>query len=628
VSRQKAIWLSILLGVFLWVIDSIINTLIFHKGNFITHLLTPTPHELYMRLTLVGMFIFALNTLFLFREQRRSEKALKESEAKFKVLSEKSLSGIYLIQDGVFKYVNPRVAEIFGYRVDELTEKKGPKDLTLPEDWPTVEENLKRRISGEIESIRYDFRGITKDKEIIYVEVYGSRILYQGRPAVIGTLLDITERKKAEDVLKKSEERYRNLVENTPEVIYSLSSDGTITSLNPAFERITGWTVHEWIGKPFMPLIYPDDLPRAIETFQKILQGERISSYELRVLSKSGEYLTGEFTSTPQIEDGKVVGEFGIVRDITERKKMEEKIFAISQDWEATFNSITDMVTIHDKDYNIIKANKAAEKILGLPLLEIVPGTKCFKYYHGTSGPPLWCPSCDCLKTGIPATFEIFEPHLNMFIEIRAIPRFNSDGNIAGLVHVVRDISKRKEAEEQINKLLQDVTKAKIEWEKTFDNAMELIILVDKECNIIRCNKSFAEFMGVSIHEVLGRKCYEVLPCCSEAIEYCKEKIQAEEQAEWVEVKTERGHWLYVSHRPVFDERGEFLHSVIIATDITALKNAQDTLSKSEEELKKRVEELEKFYEMAVGRELRMKEIKKEIKRLEAELERYVSGKQ
>ncbi|MDO9287970.1 MAG: response regulator, partial [Thermodesulfovibrionales bacterium] len=66
------------------------------------------------------------------------------------------------------------------------------------------------------------------------------------------------------------------------------------------------------------------------------------------------------------------------------RKKLEEKIFQISQDWEETFNSITDMVTVHDKDWNIIRANKAAEKMLGLPFLEKTSGTKCFKYYHGT----------------------------------------------------------------------------------------------------------------------------------------------------------------------------------------------------------------------------------------------------
>lgn len=140
-------------------------------------------------------------------EHKQAEEVLRESENKFRSLAEKSLVGIYLIQDGIFRYVNPKLAEIFGYRVEELIGKRGPRDLTLQEDWPVVEKALRRRISGRVKSIHYNFRGITKNKEIIYVEVYGSRTIYQGRPAVIGTLLDITERRRMEERI-----RHLNLV--------------------------------------------------------------------------------------------------------------------------------------------------------------------------------------------------------------------------------------------------------------------------------------------------------------------------------------------------------------------------------------------------------------------------------
>ena len=140
-------------------------------------------------------------------EHKQAEEALRQSENKFRSLAEKSLVGIYLIQDGIFRYVNPKLAEIFDYRVEELISKRGPRDLTLQEDWPVVEKALCRRISGRVKSIHYDFRGITKNKEIIYVEVYGSRTTYQGRPAVIGTLSDITESRRMEEKI-----RHLNLV--------------------------------------------------------------------------------------------------------------------------------------------------------------------------------------------------------------------------------------------------------------------------------------------------------------------------------------------------------------------------------------------------------------------------------
>ncbi len=274
---------------------------------------------------------------------------------------------------------------------------------------------------------------------------------------------------------------------------------------------------------------------------------------------------------------------------------------------------------MHDKDFNIIRANKAAEKILGLPLLE-VKRVKCFAYYHGTECPPDGCPSCQVLKTGMPSTSELYEPHLGMFIEIRAIPRFDMDDNLIGLIHVVRDITERKKTEEMMSRFLSNMTRAKQEWEATFDSVSELIMLIDKDFNLIRCNKSFAGFAGVTPQEAIGKKCYTLFPCNHEQSGHIMERISAGESVRNAEIKTLEGQWFYLSHQPVIDEKGEFLYSVIIATDITAIKTTEQKLLDSEAELKNRVSDLERFYGMAVERELKMKELKKETERLNAEL--------
>ncbi|MDO8281494.1 MAG: histidine kinase [Thermodesulfovibrionia bacterium] len=139
-------------------------------------------------------------------------------------------------------------------------------------------------------------------------------------------------------------------------------------------------------------------------------------------------------------------------------KKNNEPSPLNKQDWTGIFNTITDMITIHDKDFNIIHANDAAKKNLYLPLLG-EKEAKCFKYYHGTPCPPTGCPSCECVKTGIPSSFELFEPHLNRHIEIRAIPRFDNDNNLIGVIHIVRDISKRIRDEEEIRKTSEELRK-------------------------------------------------------------------------------------------------------------------------------------------------------------------------
>jgi PAS domain S-box-containing protein len=117
----------------------------------------------------------------------------------------------------------------------------------------------------------------------------------------------------------------------------------------------------------------------------------------------------------------------------------------VQQDWEDIFDTITDVITIHDRDYNIIWANKAAKKMFGLSSLD-GKKLKCFKHYHGTDTPPDKCPSCNCLKTGSPLVVEFFEPHLNKFLEVRAMPRLK-DNQITGLIHIVRDITERKRVE-------------------------------------------------------------------------------------------------------------------------------------------------------------------------------------
>lgn len=119
--------------------------------------------------------------------------ALRESEERFRLLSEFSLTGIYLIQDGKFRYVNPALAKIFKYQVDELIDRLGPLDLTHPDDRPIVKEYIRRRVDGEVQSIRYRFRGLCKDGTIRVIEAHGTRVEYQGRPAIIGTLMDVTE---------------------------------------------------------------------------------------------------------------------------------------------------------------------------------------------------------------------------------------------------------------------------------------------------------------------------------------------------------------------------------------------------------------------------------------------------
>src|SRR3989454_8043097 len=131
--------------------------------------------------------------------------------------------------------------------------------------------------------------------------------------------------------LRESEQRYRNLVDTARDVIYTLSLDGKVKSLNPVFETITGWSRAEWLGKEFAPIVHPDDLPRAMELYQVVLEGQVPPIFELRILSKSRAYIPGEFQVTPLVQDGQIAGLVGVARDITDRKRAEEALRHVNE---------------------------------------------------------------------------------------------------------------------------------------------------------------------------------------------------------------------------------------------------------------------------------------------------------
>lgn len=135
------------------------------------------------------------------QERLSTEAQLRESEEKFKILAEKALVGVFIIQDGVFKYVNPMLSEMSGYTCGELLGQKSPSDMAHPEDRAEVSEKMMKLAGSKSDNERMELRAFRKDGTMVYSEVYSSAIVYLGKPAIIGTVIDITRRKLAEKEL-------------------------------------------------------------------------------------------------------------------------------------------------------------------------------------------------------------------------------------------------------------------------------------------------------------------------------------------------------------------------------------------------------------------------------------------
>jgi len=154
--------------------------------------------------------------------------------------------------------------------------------------------------------------------------------------------------------------------ESVPDGMYRLRGPrGTIESLTRGFGLFTGWRESDWIGRTFAELVHPDDLPKASERYQAICRGESVPPIELRIRISSGEYRLGEIHSAPLVEHGKVVGEVGVARDITDRTRAEEALEASEERFRTLFETADEALFLMDGD-SFLDVNAKCVEMFGL----------------------------------------------------------------------------------------------------------------------------------------------------------------------------------------------------------------------------------------------------------------------
>jgi PAS domain S-box-containing protein len=207
-------------------------------------------------------------------ERKQAEQALRESEEKFRNLVEKANDGVCIIQDGIVEYANPMLAQLWRGAPEEIIGSSF-KDFIHEDDIQTVAERYMNRIAGEKVIETYDVRMHNKKGEIRYTELSSGLITYQGKPAVMSIVRDITERIKTEAALRESEERHRILIENAAQSIIVIEG-GIVKFANSKTYELHGYTVDEMNSMPLENLIHPDDRELVIERRNQRLKGSPI----------------------------------------------------------------------------------------------------------------------------------------------------------------------------------------------------------------------------------------------------------------------------------------------------------------------------------------------------------------
>jgi PAS domain S-box-containing protein len=391
-------------------------------------------------------------------ERKKAEEALRENENLYRTLFEAAGDAIFIIEvtgeGAYFTDCNSRVIEMFGCKTEDLI-GKSPADFSPPlqPDGRSSVEKVKEVTQAAIEEPQFfEWSHCRLDGTIFDTEVTLNRIDISGKIHLQAIVRDITERKKAEDALRESETKFREMAELLPEVVYECDAQGNLTFANKvAFEKF-GYTQGDFHkGVNMQQFIAPDDKKRAGENIEKIFRGIKRGPFEYIALRKDGSEFPVATYSSPIIRDGKPVGLRGIIIDITERKRAEEALQESEEKIRAIIDASSDVIHLLDINGIILSTNKGYAKRLGLEIDDVV-GKCVFDYTPYESIHKRKAAIDKVFRTGEPLQLEdkaavsVFESHIH--------PVFNPAGEVTAVAVYARDITEQKQSEERLKKIM------------------------------------------------------------------------------------------------------------------------------------------------------------------------------
>jgi PAS domain S-box-containing protein len=406
-------------------------------------------------------------------ERKRSEEALSDSEEKYRSLVENSGEGICVTQDGLFKFVNRALAATAGLPVDEMTNKLFT-DYVHPDDREMIVERESRRVSGEKFDGSYSFRALNKEGQTRWLSLSAVLITWEGKPATLNFLQDVTERKEFVEALRKSEDQYRWLSEHVTDGLWMLDMNLKPTYQSPSMEKLTDFTHKELMELPIEQRVTPESLKLAADLFFELMPGimadpEYNPTYilELEYYRKDGSTLwTENMLSGTRDKDGNPLSILAEVRNITERKRVEEalreseELFRVAQ--EMSPDGFTILHPLRNEkgeiiDFTWVYENKTIaringtdpEEVKGERMLDLFPthkGTSIFEAYIYVS------------NSGKPQIIE--EVYVGEIVSRPTWLRLVVVSMGEDIAILAQDISERKIAEEKLAKSYESLQKA------------------------------------------------------------------------------------------------------------------------------------------------------------------------
>ncbi|MDY6964810.1 MAG: PAS domain S-box protein [Halobacteriota archaeon] len=456
-------------------------------------------------------------------ERKKAEEELKKSEETNRLLFENAVDPLIVIDYKMrLMRVNKKLEETLGYSREDYIGKNIFKiGVITPETAASALSALQKRIRGD-ELAPYEIDLIASDGRVIPYELNASPFIEGGK--TIGEMVilrDITERKKYEEALGSAQERYKNVVESIGDGLIATDKAGFITFTNRETERIIGCQSEEIIGKHLTEILPKREHGVVLPVLRKVLKGEQIREFEIRILRKDDTIVFVELTVTPYKIEDKITEFMGVIRDITERKKAEEALRSAQERYKNVVESIGDGLFVSDKRGNIAYINPEVEKICGYSSEELIG--KHFTTIIPKETQMIVIPGLQKLLNGeslhnIESRF-VRKDGEEIFIEL-TLTLNRGEGRIAEVMGVIRDITERKKAEEklltykaslqertaELEMVNQMLSQSEKRYGMLIENANDGIMRIDKSLRIIDANKKACELYGLSKKELVGTR--------------------------------------------------------------------------------------------------------------------------
>ena len=516
--------------------------------------------------------------------RKQAELDLQEAEAKFRNLVEESMVGVYIIQEEKFAYVNPRFAQIFGYTPVEINEAFDPEKIVHIDDQQKVMDNIRFRIEGKYKSMNYEFKGVHKSGEILYLEVFGSFTLYQGRPAIIGTLINVTERKKSieqiklsEHALKISNERFLLVAKATNDAVWDWDMQTDKIWGNESFRKVFELKENETLSfKEFADRIHRDDIEPLLTNFKNTLRKkETFITEEFRLKVKQGNTFKTLYDRAYILfgEDKRAYRMLGAMQDITEKKESEKKIIAEKELSDSIINTLPGIFYLFNTQGQYLRWNKNLETVTGYTSAEIKKLHPLDLFNHKEK---------EMVKDKIANVFVIGEDYVEanfMAKDGHEIPYFftgmvtNYEGQTC-LMGVGMDISERIKSQEQLKE-------SERKFRTLIEQASDGIFISNQQGDYLDVNSSAATLTGYSKEELLQLNINDIVweDELKEKPLRLPELLSGQVVINERFLKHKNGSLIHVEISAKLLEDGRFQ---AIVRDITERKKAEETIRVSE----------------------------------------------